>query len=654
MLSTYPDSFVLIQMRFGCPDVPPWADARYEFYGITATPTLFFDGVVDAVGTLTDVDEQYAWYEGEYLARRAMPTDLTIALTAHMIAGTTFRIGARVCLEPDGVARTVRLHIAEVLDYWPATPDYTPRNGFRQAASPHDLTLAAGECQVVFEELTFDSTSWMLQDSIRILAWAQEPQDSGLPDDRAEVFQAVSMAWPFVPDCNANGLPDDEDIATGSSEDVNGNGIPDECEAVRAGIDLWMTPSGGTSFVDLAASSVPSDFFGPGSDPLAGTIVLRGEALASDPPRALRPADTIIERLGDAFLPQPGAADTVDAVVRAVNLVGIEPVIVTYGGGQSPEPWELRVCLSDWPQPTGSITIYRACAAGGAYAADLPVLPKLIFTRVADQETRILDYGAWGRPPLELALDPSRPGKWVYEADPAFEVTSAAPGTQVDGNADGTWDEPLPGTSNFRAGIWPLPCEPGTPPAQSVQRKRLMPYAGEGAALGLVIAQTPGDDGDGDGLADDADNCPQTYNPLQEDADWDSVGDACDNCPLTYNPFQEDQDGDGLGDLCDNCPEVGNPGQEDADGDGVGDACDLCPATPSGTLVSACGCPIGDLNCDGAADFGDINPFVLALSNPAAYAAAYPGCVGTGDINGDGSTDFADINPFVTLLSGGG
>jgi hypothetical protein len=62
----------------------------------------------------------------------------------------------------------------------------------------------------------------------------------------------------------------------------------------------------------------------------------------------------------------------------------------------------------------------------------------------------------------------------------------------------------------------------------------------------------------------------------------------------------------------------------------------------------------GDLNCDGSVDFGDINAFVLALSNPTAYGQTYPGCpILNGDINGDGSVDFGDINPFVALLSGG-
>jgi hypothetical protein len=62
----------------------------------------------------------------------------------------------------------------------------------------------------------------------------------------------------------------------------------------------------------------------------------------------------------------------------------------------------------------------------------------------------------------------------------------------------------------------------------------------------------------------------------------------------------------------------------------------------------------GDTDCSGAVDFGDINPFVLRLTNPDAYAALYPGCPdGNGDINGNGHVGFDDINPFVQLLSGG-
>jgi hypothetical protein len=60
----------------------------------------------------------------------------------------------------------------------------------------------------------------------------------------------------------------------------------------------------------------------------------------------------------------------------------------------------------------------------------------------------------------------------------------------------------------------------------------------------------------------------------------------------------------------------------------------------------------GDLNCDGLVNFGDINPFVVRLSDQNAYQQQYPNCPdGNGDINEDGVVNFGDISPFVTLLS---
>ncbi|HMQ14774.1 MAG TPA: hypothetical protein PKC49_02265 [Phycisphaerae bacterium] len=57
-----------------------------------------------------------------------------------------------------------------------------------------------------------------------------------------------------------------------------------------------------------------------------------------------------------------------------------------------------------------------------------------------------------------------------------------------------------------------------------------------------------------------------------------------------------DADGDGLCDDADNCPHAFNPDQADADGDGVGDACDGCPSDPRKTTPGACGC--GNLETD--------------------------------------------------------
>ncbi|MGE0479523.1 MAG: hypothetical protein AB7Q17_03520 [Phycisphaerae bacterium] len=73
---------------------------------------------------------------------------------------------------------------------------------------------------------------------------------------------------------------------------------------------------------------------------------------------------------------------------------------------------------------------------------------------------------------------------------------------------------------------------------------------------------------------------------------------------------------------------------------------DICAACYTPTLP-------GDMNCDGVVNNFDIDPFVLALTNPAAYQQQFPACdVAAGDVNGDGAVNNFDIDPFVNLLTG--
>jgi hypothetical protein len=61
----------------------------------------------------------------------------------------------------------------------------------------------------------------------------------------------------------------------------------------------------------------------------------------------------------------------------------------------------------------------------------------------------------------------------------------------------------------------------------------------------------------------------------------------------------------------------------------------------------------GDMNCDGVLSVGDIAGFVLALTDPDAYAAVYPKCdVDLADMNGDGVISVGDISGFVAVLTG--
>lgn len=105
-------------------------------------------------------------------------------------------------------------------------------------------------------------------------------------------------------------------------------------------------------------------------------------------------------------------------------------------------------------------------------------------------------------------------------------------------------------------------------------------------------------DNDGDGVADDVDNCPSDSNPSQRNSDGDGFGDACDT----------DKDDDTVLNAADNCPIVANTdGQsDDADADTVGDACDACVGTAASTAVDNDGCSLDqycpcDLDDDGNA-----------------------------------------------------
>ncbi|TWT45129.1 hypothetical protein RAS1_15510 [Phycisphaerae bacterium RAS1] len=96
----------------------------------------------------------------------------------------------------------------------------------------------------------------------------------------------------------------------------------------------------------------------------------------------------------------------------------------------------------------------------------------------------------------------------------------------------------------------------------------------------------------------------------------------------------DDCNANGIPDECD----IAGGGSADGNGNGVPDECEQV---------------LGDLNCDGVVNVLDINPFVLALSDPAAYALQHPGCnILNGDIDGDGMLTVLDINPFVKLLAG--
>ncbi|HKQ98585.1 MAG TPA: thrombospondin type 3 repeat-containing protein, partial [Candidatus Polarisedimenticolia bacterium] len=198
-------------------------------------------------------------------------------------------------------------------------------------------------------------------------------------------------------------------------------------------------------------------------------------------------------------------------------------------------------------------------------------------------------------------------------------------------------------------------------------------------------------DGDGDGIPDDVDLCPEAADPDQADADGDGVGDACDNCPADANRDQRDLDRDLAGDACDGdrdgdrvenlldvCPDahvagrpftaIGAGGGGDRDADGRADDCDRCPDDPAddadgdGFCAGEDNCPTAfnptqrDRDTDGSGDACQPTVDIVAIG-PLAFPRNSLGArVQVRDPNGDRLAGRIMVTPATVLpdiISGG-
>lgn len=208
--------------------------------------------------------------------------------------------------------------------------------------------------------------------------------------------------------------------------------------------------------------------------------------------------------------------------------------------------------------------------------------------------------------------------------------------------------------SSLSGGTTPFPLLASWRPLSSgTQTLIVRAFNAEGAraqgSIDVEVVDAP--DGDQDGVADEADSCPDE--PGAEaadgcpDADRDGIPDATDACPdeagLSHAdgcpaPGERDGDGDGLLDEGDACPDEPGPsrvgGCPDADGDGVADLDDACPAEPG--LREHDGCTVaGDLDGDGVLDEDDACPEEAGL-------VELDGCP---DFDGDAVPDSDDACP---------
>ena len=111
------------------------------------------------------------------------------------------------------------------------------------------------------------------------LDWITEPADAGLyvlaftatddfdPPGVTTIDLTIEVLGSQAPDCNENGIPDDQDILDGTSADLNGNGIPDECEGEADFGDPDETSAAGAPNIEAIG-----DMDGDGDDDVVTAI----------------------------------------------------------------------------------------------------------------------------------------------------------------------------------------------------------------------------------------------------------------------------------------------------------------------------------------------------------------------------------------------
>lgn len=211
---------------------------------------------------------------------------------------------------------------------------------------------------------------------------------------------------------------------------------PASALTIQAGIDLFVTIPGQT-VVDFSQNPIPAGAFCSNSPAFTGQIALKGQPLVASP--SIGTTDTIVERLHDVDVFEGGPAANVAIQVRALSMVGEEPLRAC--GTE----WSVQVSADPSAQRISSMSLTATSKSGGVFDAELEVSSTITFTSasgtvVLHDDIKMQSFGS----------------SWMT----GMPVTRAANATpiqvdkvSVDTDADGKLDLDLRGTSNFIAGL---------------------------------------------------------------------------------------------------------------------------------------------------------------------------------------------------------
>ena len=95
-------------------------------------------------------------------------------------------------------------------------------------------------------------------------------------------------------------------------------------------------PNSGITFGGSSTfPALPADFFGPGSEPFSGNVVLKGKKILQN---------VVMERMAGAVFGASSAPQDIPLEIVGLSLASVQPIVITYGDGAT-EQWDVAIDL---------------------------------------------------------------------------------------------------------------------------------------------------------------------------------------------------------------------------------------------------------------------------------------------------------------------
>ncbi|HNO77260.1 MAG TPA: choice-of-anchor Q domain-containing protein [Phycisphaerae bacterium] len=443
--------------------------------------------------------------------------------------------------------------------------------------------------------------------------------DPSVADSGLGTAPLVDMgAYERQPDCNNNGIPDAEDIASGTSEDCSLDGVPDECDpdcnqnAIPDSCDIASTSSN-----DCNHNAVPDECeidelsTAPGG-PFFCTGNCASDLNNNGVPDSCDISSGTSEDCNGSGIPDenktdcnangtPDVCEAFDPVFESSFL--LSPV---FGGAGS-----LQFIVNDMRPAVGEVT--------------------LTFSAIADLaspvETILVELNGTSLGEVFTGMASDCPA--VADVD---EITlSAALFNQIVGAG--------PATIVMTASAFVDQCPQGSSISVSITYLPVGDCNGNGVPDDCDIAGATSSDIDGNDVPDECEDCngnaiPDVIdlaNQTSDDANSNGIPDECEDC--NTNGIPDDLDismgasfDDNANEIPDECEDCNNNGtlddldivnltSDDCNGNGLPDECEISVQTPGGPYFCTSNCAT-DCNANGIPDACEIDEASSANGGP--------------------------------------